>query len=127
MGGDRVSHLKERIFDYHAICLINTNANVRLTKRLTKNGEADCSRACFEMILGPRHDVAVPHADNRLITVKAVWRNGSASDYESGGCSFEYYLGHFFAFLLANPLILRYLPFPFFSHVRTLFVAVDSQ
>ena len=26
----------------------------------------------------------------------AVWRNGSASDYESGGCSFEYYLGHFF-------------------------------
>ena len=25
-----------------------------------------------------------------------MWRNGSASDYESGGCSFEYYLGHFF-------------------------------
>ena len=30
----------------------------------------------------------------------AVWRNGSASDYESGGCSFEYYLGHIF---LASP------------------------
>ena len=29
-------------------------------------------------------------------TDKAVWRNGSASDYESGGCSFEYYLGHSF-------------------------------
>ena len=28
----------------------------------------------------------------------AVWRNGSASDYESGGCSFEYYLGHLFLF-----------------------------
>ena len=28
---------------------------------------------------------------------KAVWRNGSASDYESGGCSFEYYLGHIFS------------------------------
>ena len=27
----------------------------------------------------------------------AVWRNGSASDYESGGCSFEYYLGHTFS------------------------------
>ena len=31
-------------------------------------------------------------------TDKAVWRNGSASDYESGGCSFEYYLGHSFVF-----------------------------
>ena len=31
-------------------------------------------------------------------TDKAVWRNGSASDYESGGCSFEYYLGHLFYF-----------------------------
>ena len=30
----------------------------------------------------------------------AVWRNGSASDYESGGCSFEYYLGHVFPFLM---------------------------
>ena len=30
------------------------------------------------------------------MTQLAVWRNGSASDYESGGCSFEYYLGHFF-------------------------------
>ena len=30
-------------------------------------------------------------------TDKAVWRNGSASDYESGGCSFEYYLGHYFS------------------------------
>ena len=33
---------------------------------------------------------------------KAVWRNGSASDYESGGCSFEYYLGHIF---LSRPLL----------------------
>ena len=28
----------------------------------------------------------------------AVWRNGSASDYESGGCRFEPYLGHIFSF-----------------------------
>jgi hypothetical protein len=33
---------------------------------------------------------------HRSIALTAVWRNGSASDYESGGCSFEYYLGHFF-------------------------------
>ena len=32
--------------------------------------------------------------------LKAVWRNGSASDYESGGCSFEYYLGHLFLSVL---------------------------
>ena len=36
----------------------------------------------------------------------AVWRNGSASDYESGGCSFEYYLGHSFY----SPAIWRVLP-----------------
>ena len=32
----------------------------------------------------------------KLFPFEAVWRNGSASDYESGGCSFEYYLGHLF-------------------------------
>jgi hypothetical protein len=42
----------------------------------------------------------------KVIPFKAVWRNGSASDYESGGCSFEYYLGHLFFFVFLD----RFLP-----------------
>ena len=36
-----------------------------------------------------------------------MWRNGSASDYESGGCSFEYYLGHFFIIIAATRVSVR--------------------
>ena len=45
-----------------------------------------------------------PMIRSNLTYLMAVWRNGSASDYESGGCRFEPYLGHIFSFSVLGAL-----------------------